>query len=588
MNISERLERGCRQLWRPGQHSPRDTQLDIYWLLILGLLLMAVGIGLRDPWPADEPRFALIARDMVRSGQWLIPMVGGDTYADKPPVFFWLIASVYWLTGSLRIAFLLPSLLASLVGVVLVYDLGRRLWNREVGLAAGLLLLGTIQFVWQGRLAQIDAVSCCWIVLGLYGLLRHLLLGPNWRWYYLGCAAAGLGVITKGVGFLPLLILIPYFLLRGTWSPRPILLSTGQSAWRWALGPVAMLAAICLWFVPMMLASLSNPELAAYRDEILFKQTIDRYSNSWIHVKPFWYFFTEVIPPLWLPASALIPWAVPSWRSAWRERDLRIGLLLSWVLLVVLFFSFSTGKRGVYVLPALPAFCLVLAPVLVQRWSGVAVRRVLFGLASLVGAICLLGGIYALLAPALRAKVLLQYGIDAPAPLLSIGIPVVLLCWLARTRNAGLAWLGTLAIALAVVGLWINPAMNEIRSSEAFVRRVEAATRNVTELGWVAYGEENLLMARRPIVNFGHARWREWDQEADDAAAWLMARPGRQLLIDEAVRQRCFAQVTGPTMQDGLGQPWFLVAEGAESACVQRGHVDAALLYDPPGLPALH
>ena len=106
---------------------------------------------------------------MVRSGQWLIPMIGGDTYADKPPLFFWMIAIAYALTGSLRIAFLLPSLLASLGSLALVYDLGRRLWNREVGLAAGLLLLGTVQFVWQGRQAQIDATVCFWIVLGLYG-----------------------------------------------------------------------------------------------------------------------------------------------------------------------------------------------------------------------------------------------------------------------------------------------------------------------------------------------------------------------------------------------------------------------------------
>ncbi len=54
---------------------------------------MATGLGLRDPWPADEPRFALVAQDMLRSGDWMIPRVGGDLYADKPPVFFWLMAA---------------------------------------------------------------------------------------------------------------------------------------------------------------------------------------------------------------------------------------------------------------------------------------------------------------------------------------------------------------------------------------------------------------------------------------------------------------------------------------------------------------
>jgi 4-amino-4-deoxy-L-arabinose transferase-like glycosyltransferase len=165
---------------------------------------------LRDPWPADEPRFALVARDMVAHHSWLIPQVGNDNYADKPPLYFWVMASLLKLTGSLRFAFLVPSAIAGLGCIVLVYDLARRLWNRETGLIAALALLATLQFVWQPRQGQIDATLCFLTTLSLYGLLRHCLCGPAWRWYVIGWAAAGLGIITKGVGFLPLLVLIPY------------------------------------------------------------------------------------------------------------------------------------------------------------------------------------------------------------------------------------------------------------------------------------------------------------------------------------------------------------------------------------------
>ena len=126
---------------RPSQSSTRAIYFDFAWLIGLALLLIATGIGLRDPWPADEPRFALIARDMVASGDWLVPRVGGDLYADKPPLYFWLLASSLTATGSPRIAFLLPSLLSAIGCVVLVYDLARRMWSREVGLIAGTLLL---------------------------------------------------------------------------------------------------------------------------------------------------------------------------------------------------------------------------------------------------------------------------------------------------------------------------------------------------------------------------------------------------------------------------------------------------------------
>jgi hypothetical protein len=94
---------------RPGADSSRDVLVDLLWLVGFALLLMGVGLGLRDPWPADEPRFALVARDMLRSGDWLIPRVGGNLYGDKPPVFFWLMAAAMGVTGSLRVGFLLPS-----------------------------------------------------------------------------------------------------------------------------------------------------------------------------------------------------------------------------------------------------------------------------------------------------------------------------------------------------------------------------------------------------------------------------------------------------------------------------------------------
>ena len=65
---------------------------DLLWLALALLIIIGTGIGSRDPWPADEPRFAAIARDMVATGEWLFPRVGGDLYQDKPPLFFWMLA----------------------------------------------------------------------------------------------------------------------------------------------------------------------------------------------------------------------------------------------------------------------------------------------------------------------------------------------------------------------------------------------------------------------------------------------------------------------------------------------------------------
>jgi 4-amino-4-deoxy-L-arabinose transferase-like glycosyltransferase len=565
------------RFWRPQAVGAQQIKLDLFWLLGLGLLLVGVGLGFRDPWPADEPRFALVARDMVRTGQWLFPQIGGDWYADKPPVFFWLIAALYQLIGSLRIAFLLPSLFAALGTVVLVYDIARRLWSRDVGFAAAWLLLVTFQFVWQGRQAQIDAVLCFWTTLSLYCLLRHLLLGPQWGWYALGCAAAGFGVITKGVGFLPLLLLAVFAVLRRMgWIEKPA--TKAQSRWSW--GPLAFLAAVGVWLVPMLL-SANTPELIAYRNEILFNQTVNRYAAAWHHHEPFWYFIVEVIPPLWLPMSALVPWLWPRWRSAFKARDVRTVLPLLWVVLVIVFFSASPGKRGVYVLPALPALAIACAPWLPELFSRVGPKRLFLGLGWFIAAVTTLATLYLLVSSKARNEILIDYGIDGVAPLGVMALCALVACLFCRMQRAQWAYLGSLAAILVVVGVWVGPQMNASRSSAAFVGRVQAAAQGVAELGLVSYKEQYLLYFSRSTVNFGHARWREGDAEVLDAAAWSAAGKGRMLLMTSEARDQCFGSANAVAMGEANSSEWFLVEGVANPECVARGNAAAARSYNP-------
>src|SRR5262245_14815460 len=91
------------RLLRGGRTDARAVRADLWWLVALAVVLMGAGLGLRDPWPADEPRFALIARDMLATGDWLLPRAEGELYAHKPPLYFWLLALAMGATGSLRV-----------------------------------------------------------------------------------------------------------------------------------------------------------------------------------------------------------------------------------------------------------------------------------------------------------------------------------------------------------------------------------------------------------------------------------------------------------------------------------------------------
>jgi 4-amino-4-deoxy-L-arabinose transferase-like glycosyltransferase len=569
---------------RPGASSSRDVLVDLLWLVGLAVVMMGAGLGLRDPWPADEPRFALVAQDMLRSGDWMIPRVGGDLYGDKPPVFFWLMAAAMAVTGSTRFGFLLPSLIAGVASVVLVYDLLRRVRGREVALAGAFVLLLTFQFVWQFRQAQIDGVLCFFTTLSLYGLLRHLFAGPAIGWFFVGWAAAGFGVITKGVGFLPLLLLIPFAILRARgWTA-----TASARDHRWWLGPVFFLGAIALWFVPMMFVTSAGGELLQYRNEILFKQTVTRYADAWHHHEPFWYYFTNVIPVLWLPLVALVPWLWPRWRAALRapepsQRDTFVAVLLCWVVIVVAFFSLSSGKRGVYVLPAVPALAMAAAPWLPELLRRPGTKRLAFTLAAVIAGALALGALYFLFSAEATARVLGDVGLAPALPLAIAGVGGLAALALFRVRDGWLAYGATLAVVLVTVGLVVYPGIDATRSGRAFMERVAQASEGIAELGLVGPKEQYLLELRRPSVNFGHARWREKEQEAADAAAWFAARPGRALLVDKKARKACFAAAEVVELGRANRQKWFLVTGGApDPGCIERGDLRRARSYVPP------
>ncbi len=358
----------------------------------------------------------------------------------------------------------------------------------------------------------------------------------------------------------------------------------GRDAW---LAPLALLGAIALWFVPMVLHTSADPALVPYRDEILLQQTVTRYSNAWHHHEPFWYFLVQVIPALWLVAIALLPWLWPRWRQALRERRLVTGVLLAWVVIVLVFFSASSGKRGVYILPALPAFVMAAAPWLPELLRARGPRRVFFGLALALAVALSAGALWFMVDADGRARLVGHYAIDPRLPLALAGLLGLAACAVLRVRAGFAAWLAMLGLVLVAAGLLVYPRLDAVRSGRAFTERVERATAGVGELGIVGFREQYLLQLRRPSVNFGHARWRERAQETADASAWLVAAPGRALLLDDDAQKLCFGAARAEPLGQANRDRWFLVRDGADPDCVRRGDAGRAIRYrPPPGPPA--
>ena len=551
---------------------PRRRDTWLFW--ITAVLVLGAGLGLRDPWPADEPRFALVAKQMVESGDWLFPHRGSELYSDKPPMLMWLQAAFYTVFGNWRIAFLLPSLLAALGTLWCVQDLGRRLWTRRVGLYAAWALLFAFQFTWQSKKAQIDPLVTFFITLANYGLLRHLLKGPDWRWWALGWFAAGLGTITKGVGAVALLMVLPAAVASVRGWPRVRVQARDPRFW---LGPLAFLAAVSVWLLPVVATALARdlPEYRAYLDDILLRQTAKRYSQSWDHHQPPWYFL-EVVVFMWLPAALALPWAIPAWWRRLRRRDARYLLPLAWWVLVLLFFSIPDGKRDVYVMPALPMVCLALGPLLPGLLRKAWARRVLLALAAALALLFLAAGAALLQGSgSLVERMQEQRGLDAAMiaaggwMLLAIGAWGAG-CVLLFRRRAVVALLATLAGLWVVFGLVGYRLLNDSSSARGLMAEVGRRIGPEAALGLVAWKEQNLLMADRPAVDFGFKV--PWDEQLRRGVAWQAQASGRWLLVEEGALEACLDETRIELAGVANRRRWWLVPPGAVvGECVATG-----------------
>ncbi|MFT6896407.1 MAG: 4-amino-4-deoxy-L-arabinose transferase-like glycosyltransferase [Paraglaciecola sp.] len=541
------------------QHS-----FNLFWLLLLSCSLILLGLGLRDPWPADEPRFALIAKEMVDSGQWFFPMRGGELYPDKPPIFMWSIALFYWLTGSITLAFLLPSALCGIATVMLVYDLGRRLWSNQVGWYAALLLLLSLQFMLQAKTAQIDAMVCCWITIGCYGLIRFLLLGGGWRWYFLAWFFMGIGVITKGVGFLPLLMLLPYGIIRiANIADNHTNQVEKPRSWYWILGPVVMLGAISLWFLPMLylVEHYQQPLFTLYRDNILFRQTVTRYADSWHHLKPMWYYIISVIPVFWLPISLMLPWLVKHWKQAIGEGDRRIILPLGWIVLVLIFFSLSPGKRGVYILPALPMLALVTAPylrhVLCSKWF----NRLILTVVAAISLALLMFGIAGQLDMAFASKLSTRYELEPWNFLMAVGASGALICMLTVRSKQFLSWLWFIPVLWIFYSTWGYTLLNQVKTPKSIFTQMAQFIPDNAELALVNFSEQFILFSPYATTHFGYHT--PDDQEVRAAWRWQQGREHGVILIDGETQTDCFDMQQGIPLGLAHRVNWVLLTKDA-------------------------
>jgi 4-amino-4-deoxy-L-arabinose transferase-like glycosyltransferase len=334
----------------------KDWKQHRRWVLgcaiIASGLILFFNLGTKSLENHGYTRYAEVAREMVRSGEWIVPHYNGEVYLDKPPLLFWLIAIPASLYGSVTpFIALLPSALAAWIGVVFVFFWGRKVYGSDkAGLISAGILLSAHQYFFEARLAKTDILLCLFILLSLY-FFHHGYGEPGRRRYlYHGLSffSMGLGILTKGPFglFIPILVMAVFIAkerLWRIWVSKPFLLGY------------------------LILSLVVLPWVILFIDRVGFQETIKLVRETQILTRhaPFYFYFTQIWGEF-APWSVLFPFL---FFYLWKERN-RLwhseeSLFVIWFISLFILLTFFKYRAPRYLLPVLPPLAFMIG----GRWK---------------------------------------------------------------------------------------------------------------------------------------------------------------------------------------------------------------------------
>ena len=200
----------------------RDMVIHLAILGIVCTLVFFLFLGKTPFHDRGEPREALVVRDIVLQGRWLLPLRGGEQIPSKPPLFHWFAATASIVGGEMNEASIrFPSALFASLGVLVCYFFGTRLYGPQTGLWAGLILATTTVYYTAGIEARVDMTLVFFVTLTLilfFSIYRGFL--QQKIWWYVFFITAGASVTAKGPVSIILcgLVIASFLIIRKRWD----------------------------------------------------------------------------------------------------------------------------------------------------------------------------------------------------------------------------------------------------------------------------------------------------------------------------------------------------------------------------------
>ena len=321
------------------------------WILAAGAIFVLFyqlgGAALFEP---DEGRNAEKAREILLLSDWVTPHLNFHPVLDKPIFFYWLIALAYKFFGISEWAARLPSALAALGSVALVYFFARAQWGKAQALWSGLILLTSVEFFLLARIVIFDMPLTFFLTLALcafYQASHSDDVNRRRMLCLLMYGALGAATLIKGlIGVVvPGMVIFCYLLLTKQWLVlRRLYLVPGA---------FIFLAIVLPWYLEV------GARHEGYLRYYFWDEHFGRFASDEFDRTQPWYYFILVGLVGFFPWTLLWPLVTSGFRR--RACDDKTLFLLLWAGVPLIFFSASKSKLPHYILPIFPALAILTA-----------------------------------------------------------------------------------------------------------------------------------------------------------------------------------------------------------------------------------
>jgi 4-amino-4-deoxy-L-arabinose transferase-like glycosyltransferase len=467
-----------------------------YFVLMTAWAVLTLpNLGAPSLWDIDEGHNAEAAREMLDSGNWLVPTFNFQLRDHKPPLLYWLQIAAYEQFGVNEFSARLPSALAALMAVLLTYELGRFMLGSMVGLLAGVILASAAMFCAAAHFANPDSLLDALTVAAFYAFWRGLprcadASRLNMIWIVLSSALTALAVLAKGpVGLLlPAAVVVLYLL----GSRQLGLLLDFRLGW----AVVAFILLAVPWYV-----LVSSETKGEFTRGFFLTHNFGRFlSPMENHRGPIYYYLIVIL-------LGLVPWSPFLVLAAFSEfkqvllrlRRRAVGgpsgatpqgqvstppawFLASWIIVYMVFFSVSGTKLPNYILPIYPAAAILTARFLqdwldlnrVPNWaiysgfSGIG----LIGLTAGMGML-LAGGIFGGISPIRRLPGLEAWAVAGLIPVAG-ALMAAWLMRLGRRAEVILSLTVTSILFVALLAAWGTVQVDAFKAPRSLVTEAGA------------------------------------------------------------------------------------------------------------------